>query len=133
MYRLQAALLAAAFSSMGCAEIECDGAGAEATCTDDDRPATIEYITTTILKPSCANAQCHSAFSAAAGYRLDTVEHVRQAGDFLVTPNDSGLSQLYLVLIREEDRMPYDQPLPGPDIALIQRWIDTGADGLVVP
>lgn len=128
-------LLAAALSA-GCAEIECEGTGAAATCTNDDRPATIEYVTTTILRPYCANAQCHSSFHAEFGYRFDTVEHLNESS-FLVVPGDPDASLLFNVLIRDNidgefPRMPYDQPLPAPEIALVKRWIAEGADGLVV-
>lgn len=130
MYRLAIAALAVS-AAPGCTSIECTGEGANVACTGDDRPATIEYVTTTILKPACANAQCHSATTAAAGYQLDTVAHVRESG--LVTPGDDTGSFLFNVLIREQPegaRMPYDQPLPLGDIALIRRWILEGADGL---
>jgi hypothetical protein len=138
MYRL---ILLSAVMTAGCAEIECEGDGPAAMCVNDDRPATIEYVTTTIFKPSCANAQCHSAFANASGYRFDTVEHVQQSAlivnQQLVVPAEPDLSLLYLVLIREAmdgsfPRMPYDQPLPAGDIALVRRWIAEGADGLVV-
>jgi hypothetical protein len=123
----------------GCAEVECEGEGTAIMCSDDDRPATIEYVTATVLRPACANAQCHSAFRNAYGYRFDTVEHVIQSATiinpFLVTPGDADASLLYLVLVRSNvdgnfPRMPYDQPLPAPDIFLVKRWIDEGADGL---
>jgi hypothetical protein len=138
MYRL--VLAAAVAMSVGCAEIECEGEGPTSMCTDDDRPATIEYVTQTILAPACANAQCHSAFSNASGYRFDTVEHVQQSAlivdTSLVMPGLSEGSLLYLVLVRTNGeagttpRMPYDQPLGAGDIALVRRWIDEGADGL---
>lgn len=125
----------------GCAEIECTGVGAAATCTNDDRPATLEYVTETILRPSCANAQCHSAFTNRKQYRFDTLAHAQQSmvDGGLVTAGQPDSSLLYLVLTRETTpegkfpRMPYDQPLPSPDIALVQRWIAEGADGLVFP
>lgn len=102
--------------------------------TEDDRPATLEYVTTVILAPACANAQCHSAFKNEAGYRFDTVEHAREELEFLVVPGDRAASFLYEVVTRPPDsefpRMPYDQPLPEPEIELIGRWIDEGAVGL---
>lgn len=141
MYRL---ILVAAAASLGgaCAEIECSGEGPTSMCVNDDRPATIEYVTATILAPSCGNAQCHSARANASGYRFDTIEHVRQSALIvdlsLVIPGDGEASFLYFVLTRENTgsidtpRMPYDQPLPAGDIALVKRWIDEGADGLLV-
>ncbi|HEU0034656.1 MAG TPA: c-type cytochrome domain-containing protein [Kofleriaceae bacterium] len=102
--------------------------------TEDDRPATLEYITTTILAPACANAQCHSAFKNESGYEFDTVEHAKAELEFLVVPGDRNASFLYEVITRDPagdlPRMPYDQPLPDPEIELIGRWIDEGAVGL---
>jgi hypothetical protein len=136
-------LFLAAAVSTACGNIECD----ETTfvCDGDDRPATLEYVTMTILKPNCAPAQCHSAFSYVKEYRFDTVEHaqeslVSETNGVLVIPGDAAGSFLFQVLTRPSDfdadapRMPYDQPLQAPDIALIKRWIDDeGADGLVIP
>ena len=108
--------------------------------TDDDRrPRTVEYVTQAILAPSCGNAQCHSEFAAAKGIVLDTVANAQPhltglvglisldpQGEFTGVPEDS---QLINVLTRTVDRMPYDQPLPEPDIELIRRWIEFGAPG----
>jgi hypothetical protein len=145
MYRL---LILAAAASAACGEVECD----ETTfvCNEggpDDqasRPATLEYVVSTILRPNCAPAQCHSAFSYVRQYRFDTVDHAQESlvNDYngqAVVPGDSAGSLLFLVLTRETQpdgtapRMPYDQPLQVPDIALVKRWIDEGADGLVIP
>ena len=100
--------------------------------TDDDRPQTLENITMTILAPSCGNAQCHSSFRQEAGYAFDTVEASEESIEDggLVNPGDAEGSLLHLVLVRTLDRMPYDQPLAKPDIALIKAWIDNGADGV---
>jgi hypothetical protein len=107
---------------------------------DDQRPRTVEYITEAVLAPQCGNAQCHSSFRNAKGYAFDTVERSQQSlADLLqgnITLNakeepqgDAPSSFLINVLTRTKDRMPYDQPLPEPDIALISRWIDFGAPG----
>ncbi|MEJ7597675.1 MAG: c-type cytochrome domain-containing protein [Kofleriaceae bacterium] len=100
--------------------------------TDDDRPQTLENVTLAILSPSCGNAQCHSSFRQADGYAFDTVaaakKSIEQGG--LVVEGDGETSQLYIVLRRTVDRMPYDQPLPEPDIQFIKTWIDNGADGV---
>jgi hypothetical protein len=144
MYRL---LAVAAAVSTACGEIECDE---NFVCNeggpddDESRPATLEYVVATVLRPNCANAQCHSAFAYTKQYRFDTVEHTQESlvNDYngqAVVPGDSQASLLFLVLIRETQddgsapRMPYDQPLQIPDIALVKRWIDEGADGLVIP
>jgi hypothetical protein len=107
--------------------------------TDYQRPRTVEYITEAILAPNCGNAQCHSSFRNEYGYAFDTVANVKRS--FVSMPNgvslnaqneavgDHNSALLYGVLVRTLDRMPYDQPLPDPDIELIAAWIDFGARG----
>src|SRR5882762_10165490 len=53
-------------------------AGACGSATDD-RPPTLDYITETILAPSCANAECHSAFKQAVGDQFDTPAATRRS------------------------------------------------------
>ncbi len=103
----------------------------------DDRPATLEYVTQAILVPYCANAQCHSSFRKAEFLTFATVDESRATinDNGLVAPGDPEGSLLYQVLISPggEDnppRMPYDQPMPDADVALIRRWIERGAPGL---
>jgi hypothetical protein len=138
----------------GCGTIECNDT--DFTCDGDNRPSTLEYVTETVLRPYCANGACHSAFTFAGTgdthYRFDTVDHTRQSilhpnpddptNEFaapIVFPGDAENSLLFLVLTRdtgpsgEAPRMPYDQPLPTSEIALIKRWINEGADGLGEP
>src|SRR5438477_3898610 len=66
-------------------------ASAAAGCGNatDDRPATWSYVSTAILQPSCATANCHSALAQrasvdlstrAAGYRTLVDRH------FVITP-----------------------------------------------
>lgn len=100
--------------------------------TDNDRPATLEYITEAILQPSCSQATCHSSYRRENDYVFDTVDEARKSitKHSLVSPGDSGGSLLYGVLVRSVKRMPYDSPLADKDIALIQKWIDDGAPGL---
>ena len=143
MYRL--VFLAAGVA--GCGTIECDDETYTCTGGDnnmDDRPLTLEYVQVTVLRPSCANAQCHSAFSYTSQYRFDTIEHTQQSlvneiNGILVVPGDADASFLFQVLTRptQDDgtapRMPYDAPLPTADIALVKGWINAGADGLAVP
>ena len=111
----------------------------------DDRPATLEFITETIFAPSCAAAQCHSAFKREVGDQFDTVEATRRsivanglvlpadaadpASSFLVRTLTVGVTSL---LDPDEGnvRMPYDSPLPDADIELIERWIGEGAHGV---
>ena len=103
-----------------------------AACTqsDNDRPATLEYITAAILQPSCSQYTCHSSFRRAKTYAFDTIEVARESLGRIVNPGDSQSSFLFLVLTRTVKRMPYDSPLAQKDIDLIARWIDDGAPGL---
>ena len=99
--------------------------------SEDDRPRTMDYITSAILKPSCGNAQCHSSFRQAKNRAYDTVEAACETsltGDVL--PGDPESSLLHSVLVRTIDRMPYDQPLPEVDRLLLYDWIQIGAPGL---
>jgi hypothetical protein len=114
------------------------GTALAAACgtTVDDRPTTIENVTSSVLVPNCANAQCHSAFKQAAGYAFDTVENFLASGaDIIVSKGDPDASLLYLVLVspggeNQLPRMPYDQPLPDADVKFIRTWISEGADGI---
>ena len=100
-------------------------ASAACTQTDNDRPATLPYITEAILQPNCAQDVCHSSYTRAKGYSFDTVAAARQSlrTPGLVIPTEPDSSLLYTVLIRQVKRMPYDAPLPQKDIDLILRWI----------
>ena len=58
----------------------------------DDRPATLDYITETILAPSCAAAECHSAFKQAVGDQFDVPAAARRsivANSLVVYPDDA--------------------------------------------
>lgn len=118
-------------------------AGACGSATDD-RPATLEYITETILAPSCATAECHSEFKREVGDRFDTPDAARQTivENGLAVPADMadpGASYLVQTLtvgsisvIDSSEgliRMPYDSPLPDADIELIKAWIMLGVPG----
>ncbi len=143
MYRL---LFLATGLLAGCGTIECDDSTYTCTGGDnnlDDRPLTLEYVVVTVLRPNCANAQCHSSYKYEYEYRFDTVEHAQEslagANAIIVVPGEPENSLLFNVLIRETQsdgslpRMPYDSPLPTAEIALIKEWIMDGADGLVIP
>ena len=104
---------------------------AACTQTENDRPATLEYITEAILQPSCAQHVCHSSFRMEKGYAFDTVEAARRSlNSGIVIKGDSESSILVIALTRTVKRMPYDSPLPSKDIELIKRWIDGGGEGL---
>ena len=100
--------------------------------TDNDRPATLQYITEAILQPNCAQDVCHSSYTRTKGYAFDTVATARQSlrTPGLVIPAEPESSLIYTVLIRQIKRMPYDAPLPQKDIDLILLWIQDGAPGL---
>jgi hypothetical protein len=110
----------------------------------DDRPPTLEYITETILAPSCASAECHSAFKREVGDQFDTPEAARRTivTNGLATPDDQAdpggsylvttltVGQISVIDSSEGAiRMPYDSPLPDADIDLIKAWIALGVPG----
>jgi hypothetical protein len=116
------------------------GGAAGACGVTDDRPRTLEYITDTILAPTCAAAQCHSAFTMQVGDEFDTVDATRRTivDNGLVEPGSPGASYLYNTLTvgvpsilspGTTVRMPFDAPMPDADIALIAAWITDGAPG----
>jgi hypothetical protein len=124
MFRLA---VAAAVASAACSQ------------TENDRPATLPYITEAILQPNCAQDVCHSSYARTKGYAFDTVAAARQSltprpiiiGQPIVPPivnfDEPESSLLYTVLLRQIKRMPYDAPLPQKDIDLILRWIEGSA------
>jgi len=108
--------------------------------TTDDRPRTLDYITQTILAPTCAAAPCHSAFKQAAGDQFDTTDAARLSivRYAMVDPGDPPSSDLYRSITegitsaidhKTKVRMPYDAPLPDVDVQLILAWIGDGAEG----
>jgi hypothetical protein len=102
--------------------------------SEDDRPRTLHYVTSAVLKPYCAAAQCHSTFRQVKERAYDTVratcETLLTQGD--VIPGDPDGSFIDQVLVRVQNRMPYDQPMPNVDRALLRDWILIGAPGLPV-
>jgi hypothetical protein len=112
---------------------------AACTQTDNDRPATLQYITEAILQPNCGQYTCHSSFKRAKGYAFDSVEAAQASlapsdpnAPQVINTSDPPSSFLYQVLTRKVKRMPYDAPLPNKDIELILTWIEDGAPGLVL-
>ena len=115
----------------------------------DDRPPTLPYITEAILVPACGKAECHSSFKREVGDTFDTVDETRRTLVFNqlviadVDAGDPANSQLIKTLTVGVNsilypgtlvRMPYDEPMPEPDIALIERWIAAkDAHGLGAP
>jgi len=122
--------------------------GAAAGCgkSTDDRPATWSYVSTAILQPSCATANCHSALAQRASVDLST----REAGyrslvdRHFVIARDSVLGDAGTPVLTDDERversqvinlmhaqgnlrMPPDMPLPETDIQLVASWIRNGA------
>ena len=111
----------------------------------DDRPRTLAFITEAILAPTCASAECHSAFRRAVGDQFDTLDATRVSivSNGLVTypedvanPEASTLMKTLTVgapsVLDPKSgnvRMPFDAPMPDADIALIRDWITEGAHG----
>lgn len=126
-------------------------AGACGSATDD-RPQTLDYITETILAPSCASAECHSAFKRQVGDQFDTPAAARLsivANGLVEFPDDTKdeASVASSLLIRTltvgapsilspnsgNVRMPYDAPMPDADIELIKAWMLTTPDRAGAP
>ncbi len=117
---------------------------ATAGCDDvDDRPASFSFIHTTVIRSSCATANCHSDLASTAGLRFDTVEGAYlgltgrvcessgppgEPASSIVYPGRPESSKLmYMLRGTELRRMPPDTPLPDVQIDLIEQWILEGA------
>jgi hypothetical protein len=106
--------------------------------SDDDRPRDAQYITDTILAPTCGGAQCHSTFAQTNDVVLDTYSAMRNtmvnfpllsfSADQYdpADPDDSAL----ITWVTQIDpfglgigRMPYDAPMPNADVDLLKAWI----------
>ena len=115
---LAAVAVLAVFAGAGCGE------------GGDDRPAKWSIIAATIMEPSCATVNCHSAITQRAGVDL----HAREIGyytlinGYYVIPGSPDQSAVISLMNAVGSlRMPPDVPLPDADIALIERWIAVGA------
>jgi hypothetical protein len=106
----------------------------------DDRPATWSFISSAIIEPSCATANCHSALAARAsvdlsdrqiGYTdLTTRQFVITAAAAPSLTGDERAARSPAVLLMRAIgnlRMPPDLPLPEVDIQLFESWIKAGA------
>ena len=94
----------------------------------DDRPATFEFVTLSILAPACGTVACHSTTTNARGYAFDTLAASRKALRTLVVAGSPSRSRLIDVITR--NRMPPDSPMDDADVALLEQWITDGAPGL---
>jgi hypothetical protein len=99
----------------------------------DDRPARWSFISATIMEPSCATVNCHSAVANRAGIALydRATGYNDLVGRSFVYPGDQsvpGMSPLlYLLKGQGSLRMPPDEALPQADVDLIDKWIKAGA------
>jgi Planctomycete cytochrome C len=106
------------------------GLGLGGCGSTDDRPAKWSFISATIMEPSCATVNCHSAIAQRAGIDM----HDRASGytslviKGFVVPNNADASTLFSWLHGQGAmRMPPDIPLPQADIDLIGAWVTAGA------
>ena len=103
--------------------------------TTDDRPPKWSFISATIMEPSCATVNCHSAITHQGAVDLSS----REVGYQTLVENAGGKS-FYVYAYHPEAspvvnlmnaegsiRMPPDNPLPQADIQLIEAWISDGA------
>jgi hypothetical protein len=130
-----------------------------ACSTTEDRPATLAYVTETILVPYCASAECHSSGHQQSNYVFDTVANAQKSlagmygvggtlGALIVQcttppPNctDAAGQSILAGLVGRDPSfkdsaghwMPLDQPLPNKDVFFIGTWINDGAPGYVFP
>ena len=109
----------------------------------DDRPAAWPYLHAAVIAPSCATAGCHSQHAALAGIDLSTRtgaytfltgricgEPARPQdppGNFVFAGSPERSKLMYLLRGEDVRVMPPDQPLPGVEVELIERWILEGA------
>jgi hypothetical protein len=102
--------------------------------SSDDRPKSWAFISATIMEPSCATVNCHSAITHQGGVDLSAREIgyetlVGKPGDggfqtFYVYPGYPQFSPVVNLMNAEgSTRMPPDNPLPQADIQLIENWI----------
>lgn len=97
----------------------------------DDRPAKWSFISATIVEPSCATVNCHSAITQRGGIDLHTrdVAYNTLKNGYYVIPQDVTSSSLVWLLNASGSlRMPPDNPLPAADVQLIEKWIQDGAN-----
>ena len=93
----------------------------------DNRPAKWSFISATIIEPSCATANCHSAITQRASVDLSERNVAYQTlidRRFLIPGDTTESSALFFLMNGQGSlRMPPDAPLPGADIDLISKWI----------
>ena len=117
------AFVAAAAAALAVAVAGCNG-------DTDDRPARWSFISTTIVEPSCATVNCHSAVTHQGGVDLSAraIGYQSLVPTYFVFPgNPQDSPVVNLMNAVGSIRMPPDNPLPEADIRLIETWIADGA------
>ncbi|HEV8323537.1 MAG TPA: hypothetical protein VG389_18110 [Myxococcota bacterium] len=117
----------------------CDATG------PDPRPATFDFIATTILAPQCATSSCHGRVARAAGLSFETAAESYQSlaemgalePSVVGTGPGSNVACNPLLLATRAGpscggesgnvTMPPDAPLPDADVALMEQWLFDGA------
>lgn len=111
--------------------------------SDTERPDSIEYVTQSILQPTCGVANCHSTMVQADGLVLDNVDAVglmirRDLTDHINrliasgTRDDQPLSTRLRWKAEYGDAivsMPLDAPMPDTDIDTVLQFLADGAPG----
>jgi len=104
-------------------------AGAGCGGSTDDRPAKWSFIAATIVEPSCATVNCHSALTQRAGLDLHDRESGYYAlvnGNYVIASDPAQSTVVQVMNAQGSMRMPPDVPLPTADIDLIEAWIASG-------
>jgi hypothetical protein len=104
-------------------------AGAGCGGSTDDRPAKWSFIAATIIEPSCATVNCHSALTQRAALDLHDRESGYYAlvnGKYVIASDPEQSTVIQVMNAQGSTRMPPDVPLPTADIALIESWIASG-------
>jgi hypothetical protein len=113
---------------LACLVAGCGGA-------DETRLAKWSYISTAIVQPNCATANCHSVLSMRSGVQLDGIRtgYTQLVGRYFVLGCSADRTKpcevplLALIKGQGSRRMPPDFALPKADIDLIEDWIRAGA------
>src|SRR5436190_11216295 len=75
---------------------------------------------------------CHGPKKAEGGYRIDTLERVKSAGDstqagFIAKDLDGSEAFRRITSTDVKERMPLEgDPLPADDVAKLKKWIESG-------
>jgi hypothetical protein len=97
---------------------------------DETRPPKWSYISTAIIQPNCATANCHSSLSQRSGVVLNGIRvgYQQLIGRSFVLPGKPDDSAVMALMNGEGSRrMPPDIALAKVDIDLIGAWIAGGA------